>query len=324
MNNAQSIESAGGFKRALGHPFLSHLRILIPLLLLCLVFSILSPYFFTVNNLFTVILESSITSIVASGQALVIMTGGIDLSVGSIMALTTVIVGEMLSVGLPLPLVIVAALVSGSMIGLINGILITRGKIAPFIATLGTYSAINGLALIVSNATPIPVENMPLMSLGSGYLGPVPIASVVTLIVVAAAHILLRHNPFGTYVLAIGGSEQAAKMAGIHTRFNRTMVYVLCSLLATVGGIILTGRLGSAEPTAGGSYMLDSVAAVVMGGVSLFGGEGSIVGPVLGSLILGVLLNGLSLLGVSSNYQPIAEGVVIVLAVLMGQLRKRR
>lgn len=297
--------------------------IVIAFILLCVALSFLTPTFLTSGNLLNVGRQVSIVAILAAGQTFVILTAGIDLSVGSVLALAgAVAAGVSASFGWGPG--IVAGLLVGAGAGLLNGLAITLLLVPDFVATLAMLSIARGATLIYTNGQPIGVADGPMRSLGAGSIGPIPVPIVVTLVVFAVAIVVLRSMTFGRYVYATGGNRRAAAFSGIDTNRVRVLVYVVSGLLAAIAGVVLTGRLATADPQAGVGYELDAIAAVVLGGTSLFGGEGSVARTLLGALILGVLSNGMNLLDVSPFYQEVVKGVVIVIAVALGNLEQLR
>jgi ribose transport system permease protein len=297
---------------------------LIGLAVLCLILWILTPYFFTVSNLLNIAEQTSINAIVAVGMTFVILSGGIDLSVGSIVALSGVVLGAALQSGQPMLIAIPLALAVGLACGLVNGALISWGGLPPFIVTLGTMSIARGAALLFTEGRPVSGFDAGFRMLATGRIGFIPAPIIVTIIVYAIAHFVLTRTTFGRYVYAIGGNEEATRLSGVAIRFHKTMIYGVSGLMSGVAAIILTARLNSAQPIAGMMYELDAIAATVIGGTSLMGGEGSLGGTLVGALIMGVLRNGLNLLGVSSFLQQIVIGAVIVVAVLLDTILKRR
>lgn len=278
---------------------------------------ILTPHFLTVSNLLNVAQQTAINAIIAVGLTFVIISGGIDLSVGSMVAFSGVVLASLLQLGMPLPVAIAAGLATGLAGGLVNGVLITFGRLPPFIATLGMMSVARGGALLFTDGRPVSGFSEGFRWIATGEILIVPVPVVLMLAVYAVAHFALRRTAFGRYVFAIGGNEEAANLSGVPVRFHKTMVYGACGLLSALAAVVLTARLNSAQPIAGINYELDAIAATVIGGTSLMGGQGSVVGTLIGALIMGVLRNGLNLLGVSSFIQQLVIGVVIILAVLM-------
>lgn len=293
------------------------------LILLCLVLWILTPYFLTVSNLVNVAQQTAINAIIAVGMTYVIITAGIDLSVGSILAFSGVILARALNADVPLPVALLAAIGAGTALGVVNGLLITYGRLPPFISTLGMMSVARGLALIVSDGRPISGFSESLRFLANGDLIGVPMPVVITGVVMIAGQFCLKRTWFGRYVYAIGGNEEAARLSGINITFVKVAVYGLAGALSALAAIVLTARLNSAQPTAGSMYELDAIAATVIGGSSLMGGEGSVVGTLIGALIMGVLRNGLNLLDVSSFIQQTVIGSAIIAAVLIDMAIKR-
>lgn len=296
---------------------------LIGLLLLCAVLSILSPYFLTVSNLLNVTQQTAINAIIAVGMTFVIISAGIDLSVGSMVAFSGVVLASVLHAGWPLPLALLLGLATGSLCGAVNGLLITLGKLPPFISTLGMMSVARGAALVYTGGRPISGFDPEFRLLATGELFFIPLPVVLMIGIYLIAHFVLTRTRFGLYVYAIGGNEEATKLSGVNVRFHKTMVYAFSGLTSGFAAVILTARLNSAQPIAGMMYELDAIAATVIGGTSLMGGEGTLRGTLIGALIMGVLRNGLNLLGISSFLQQIVIGSVIIVAVLVdAQLKK--
>lgn len=285
--------------------------------LLVVALSILSNSFLTVSNILNVARQVSINAIIAAGMTFVILTGGIDLSVGSVLAFSGAIIAGLLSTGRPVVLAILAGLTVGGLLGLVNGLIISRGKVQPFIATLAMLTIARGATLVYTDGRPITGLPDAFVWLGAGEVGQVPVPVIIMALVFALCYIVLTRTVLGRYVYAIGGNEEAARLSGVNVTFYKTLVYVISGVLSTTSAIILTARLNSAQPTAGSGFELDAIAAVVLGGTTLAGGEGGIGGTLLGAFIIGVLNNGLNLLNVSSFYQQVVKGVVILLAVLL-------
>jgi ribose transport system permease protein len=295
------------------------------LIILCVVMTILSPYFLTFNNLFNVGTQIAVIAILALGQTFVIVSGGIDLSVGSVLGLAGIVFGWA-SVVANLPLAALAlGIGAGALAGLTNGLLITLGNLPPFIATLAMLSAARGLALVISGGVPLNPIPGAILSLGSGDLfGFVPLPVVLMLVMWALTIGILRSTYAGRCMYAIGGNEEASRLSGINVSRQKLIVYTLSGLFAGIAGILITARLASADPQAGFTYELDAIAAVVIGGASLSGGVGNASGTLIGALILGVLRNGLNLLNVSAFWQQVIIGAVIALAVMTDTLRRRK
>ena len=284
----------------------------------------LTPHFLTVSNLLNIAQQTSINAIVAAGMTFVIISGGIDLSVGSIVALSGVALGTFLQAGQPGIVAVIAAVAVGISSGLVNGLLVSFGRLPPFIATLGMMSVARGSALVLTEGRPISGFGEGFRWVATGSLGPIPAPVIITLLVYAIAHVVITRTTFGRYVYAIGGNEEATRLSGVAVRFHKTAIYAVSGLMSAVAAVVLTARLNSAQPIAGMMYELDAIAATVIGGTSLMGGEGSLFGTLVGALIMGVLRNGLNLLGVSSFLQQIVIGGVIVGAVLVDTLLKRQ
>lgn len=297
--------------------FLQRYGLVVSFLLLCLALSLLSDRFLTVGNLTNVLRQSTINLIIAIGMTYVILTAGIDLSVGAVLALATVVTADLLQRGVPILPTILLGLTLGGVLGMASGLLISRVKVPPFVATLGMMTVARGLALTYTQGRPITGLPNAFRSIGTGYLGPIPMPIIVAAVAFLAGYLLLTRTRMGMYIYALGNNPVAAHYTGIATSNYITFVYVLAGALAALAGMILVARLDSAQPTAGLGYEFDAIAAVVVGGTSFAGGEGSLMGTLLGVLVISVLNNGLNLLNVSSFYQPVVTGVVIALALLL-------
>ncbi|ELQ1191559.1 ribose ABC transporter permease [Salmonella enterica subsp. enterica serovar Kentucky] len=290
---------------------------LIALLVLIAIVSTLSPNFFTVNNLFNILQQTSVNAIMAVGMTLVILTSGIDLSVGSLLALTGAVAASIVGVEVNALVAVAAALALGA----VTGVIVAKGRVQAFIATLVMMLLLRGVTMVYTDGSPVNTgftDNADLFGwFGIGRPLGVPTPVWIMAIVFIAAWYMLHHTRLGRYIYALGGNEAATRLSGISVSKVKIIVYSLCGLTASLAGIIEVARLSSAQPTAGTGYELDAIAAVVLGGTSLAGGKGRIVGTLIGALILGFLNNGLNLLGVSSYYQMIVKAVVILLAVLV-------
>ncbi len=308
--------------------FLSHyarqLGTLSGLFGLSLVLWALTPHFLTVSNLLNVAEQAAIIAIVAVGMTFVIITGGIDLSVGSVLAFAGVVMASVLHADAPVPLALGAALGTGLFCGLVNGALITVGRLPPFIATLGMMSVARGTALMFTEGRPVSGFSGGFRSLATGEVLGLPVSVVHMVGVYLVAHFVLTRTKLGRYTYAIGGNEEAALLSGVNVKFYKAAVYGISGLLSGLAAVLLTARLNSAQPIAGMMYELDAIAATVIGGTSLLGGEGTVVGTLIGALIMAVLRNGLNLLGVSSFIQQVVIGSVIIAAVLIDMWLKRR
>lgn len=295
---------------------------LIGLIVLVIVFQALNPTFLSMGNVSSMLVAAAILIILAVGQTFVIATAGIDLSIASVMTLGAVVFGQVYAAGLGLAAACLLGVVAAALAGAVNGLVIAWGKITDFIVTLGMLSAASGLALILADGKPVTIIDPLLLGLSTGGLGIFGWSFIIAVAVAVAAHVTLFHTRFGTHLFATGGAPESATAMGISTRRIKIAVYLISGLLAGLGALLLVARIGAAEPAANTAFLLNSVAAVVLGGVSLFGGRGTIVGPFFGALLLIALVNGLTLLGVSQFYQPLAVGIVVVLAALLMRFQK--
>lgn len=291
---------------------------------LCVLLWILTPHFLTVSNLLNVLEQTSINAVIAVGMTVVILSGGIDLSVGSILALAGVVMATLLHQEWPLPLAIATGLAIGFGFGALNGVAIAWGRLPPFIATLGMMSIARGCALLFTEGRPVSGFEQGFRSLATARLLGVPAPVILTAALYIAARFVLSSTRFGRYVYAMGGNEEATRLSGVNIRLHKTLVYSVSGLTSAVAAVLLTARLNSAQPIAGIMYELDAIAATVIGGTSLTGGDGGVGGTLIGALIMGVLRNGLNLLGVSSFLQQVVIGLVIVFAVLLDAALKSR
>ena len=293
--------------------------ILMGLVILCLGLTVLTDKFATVTNFFNVVRQITINLYLACGMTFVILTGGIDLSVGSTLALSSAIMASLIKGGMDPIMGIVVAAIIGLILGTINGVVISYGKVAPFIATLATMTIFRGLTLVYTDGNPISslTDNQLFHMFGQGYFAGIPVPAVVMLLMFALCWFILNKTPLGRKTYAVGGNEKVSFIAGIKIERIKIFAYAITGLFCALAGAILTSRLNSAQPTAGTGYELDAIAAVVLGGTSLSGGKGRIVGTLIGVLIIGTLNNGLNILNVSSFYQQVVKGIVILLAVLM-------
>lgn len=292
---------------------------LLALVLLFIVITVLNPSFMEPNNILNLLRQTSINALIAFGMTFIILTGGIDLSVGSILALSSALMAGMMVSGLDPILAILVGILLGAIMGVINGILVSKGKMAPFIVTLATMTIFRGLTLVYTDGKPITGigDSVMFQMLGRGYFLGVPVPAVVMIIAFLILWFLLHKTSFGRKTYAIGGNERASRISGIKVDRVKVAIYGLAGTMAAIAGAILTSRLNSAQPTAGQSYEMDAIAAVVLGGTSLSGGKGRLFGTLIGVLIIGTLNNGMNLLGVSSFYQQVVKGAVILIAVLL-------
>jgi ribose transport system permease protein len=296
--------------------------IFIAFILICIAMTILSPVFLTVTNIRNVIRQSSIYGIMAIGMTFVILTAGIDLSVGSILALAGAIAAGSVKAGMGLEMTIILALAIGLGCGLVNGVLVTMGRITPFVVTLGMMSIARGLTLIYTKGYPISGFEGPFRFIGGGDLIAIPFPIIVFVFTTIVAWLILSQTRLGRYTYAIGGNEETVKLSGINANLYKTIVYMLSGIASAISALILTSRLNSAGPVAGTGYELDVIAAVVIGGTSLMGGRGSVWGTLIGALLIGVINNGMNLLGISPYFQLVVKGVIIIGAVLLDRLRQ--
>ena len=280
--------------------------------------------FLSVSNFLNIVLSTSVFGVLAIGMTFVICSAGIDLSVGSIVGFSGV-VGALATAnfGLPWPACIVACLAAGALAGWVNGFLITKGGIPPFIATLGMLGVARGMALVLSNGVSIYGLPPEVVYLGQGRPFGVPTPVIVLLGAAVVAHVLLTHTRFGVYAQVIGDNEAAARAMGVRVEQHKVMLYTLSGLLAGLAGLLFAARINSGEPTAGLNYELTAITATIIGGTNLFGGRGSVIGTIIGALIMGVLQNGLNLLAVQPFYQQIAIGAVLILAVWLDRINSR-
>ncbi len=300
---------------------------LLPFLTLIVLFvalAIASPHFLTATNLSSVVRQTAVINIMALGMTLIIVAGGIDLSVGAILAMGGLLGTMAMAAGQPILLSILIGILTGMVCGFINGFLTTRLKINPFIVTLGTLGIIRGTALIISNGLPVHDIPQAFSFLGEGTVLGVPFVLWILVVCAIIVHIIMQHTKLGRYAFAIGSNEQAAYYAGIPVSFHTTAVYAIGGMLTGLSGMIEASRLMTGQPTAGQGYELQAIAAVVIGGGSLRGGEGSVIGTLVGAFIMGLLANGSDLLGIRPYLQQAIIGAVIILAVSVDELRKRK
>ncbi|MGM9531084.1 ABC transporter permease [Intestinibacter sp.] len=296
---------------------------LIALVLLVVVISFISPEFRTVDNFLSLLRQSSINGLIAFGMTCVILTGGIDLSVGSVLALTTAICASLIVNGTPVALAMIIALVIGVVFGAISGIFVTKGRLQPFIATLITMTVFRGATMIFMDGKPISNlgSSFLLKFLGKGAILGIPLPVILFIVIFAIFMFVLEKTTFGRRIYATGSNWKSAKLAGVNIDRTKIAAYAISGLMSAMAGLILLSRLNSAQPTLGSGYELDAIAAVALGGVSMNGGRGRIWGTFVGVLIIAVLNNGLNILGVSSYYQDVVKGIVILIAVLSDRKR---
>ena len=305
--------------------FMENLGIIIGLFSMCVALSILSPAFLTEANILNVLRQVSTNANLAIGMTLAIIICGIDLSVGSILALSgTVTAGLITNNNMPVMAAVAIGLILGTILGFINGYIIAKTGIPPFIVTLAMYNIARGAAYVYTNGMPIRTMNEGFNAIGNGYLGPIPLPVIYTLVFLVIMSVVMNKSKFGRYVYALGGNKEAAMFSGINTRKITVAVYTLIGFLSGFSGIVLCARMYSGQPTVGVGFELDAIAAVVLGGTSMMGGIGKVGGTMLGVLVIGVLNNGLNLLNINSFWQLVAKGLVILLAVYVDILKKKK
>lgn len=291
-----------------------------------LIISLMSSRFLTVSNILNVLRQTSINAIIAAGMTFIILTGGIDLSVGSTLAISGAVTAKLVVSGVNVFIALLIGIAVGIAVGIFNGIVISKGKVQPFIATLATMTMIRGYTLVFTNGRPISMGSASgkevIGFIGRGDIFNIPVPIYLMIIVFAFAYYILNYTAFGRHVYALGGNEEATKLSGINVDKIKIKVYAISGALSAIAGIIVMSRLFSAQPQAGSGYELDAIAAVVLGGTSLAGGVGSILGTITGALIIGILNNALNLMNVSSYYQLLAKGLVILIAVLLDRKQK--
>ena len=303
------------------------------LIVLFIGFSIASPYFLTFDNVIGILLATAVNGVLALGVTFVIITAGIDLSVGTVMTFSAVMTGVFITnLHLPVPIGILGGILAGTTAGFVNGNVISRMKIPPFIATLGMFYIAKGLSLVISELKPIYFNDTPAfreMTMGSamGRIIPgfeVPNAVFIMFGAAIIAHLILSRTILGRYTFALGSNEEATRLSGVNVASWKTAVYTLCGMFAGIGGVLMASRLNSAQPALGSGYELDAIAAVVIGGTSLSGGEGSILGTIIGAFLISTLTNGLRILSVPQEWQMVVTGTIVILAVFLDILRRRR
>lgn len=285
--------------------------------------AVISPNFRNPQNLLNLMQQNSVNVVIACGMTFVIITGGIDLSAGSTAALAGM-AGAALMIRRGIFMGMIGGLAASVAVGLANGLLIGKVGMAPFVATLGTQIITRGVLFVSTNATPIYGLPMEYMTVGLGNIGPFPIATSIAVIVAVMMYVLLRHTPFGQYVLAVGGNEESARLSGIDVHRVKIQTYVAAAFLAGLGGLILLGQTNTGQPQAGTGYELNAIAAVVVGGTPVSGGQGNILNTVIGALLLGLIANALNLLNVSAYWQPAVTGLIILVAVGVDTMSKKR
>ena len=304
--------------------------VLVALVVLCAALSFASPYFFTLRNVFNVLQGMSTIGIMAVGTTIVLIAGGLDLSVGSVLAVGAVLTARLMTYdGLNPWLAVAVGLAAGGALGLVNGVLVTKARIVPFIATLGTLSIARGLAFLLATggagsvASNVPMRNPGVAFLGAGYIGPVPVPVILMLLFVGVAAVLLSRTVLGRQIYAVGSNARAARLSGISVERVQLVTYVVAGVLSAIAGVVTTGLLSTASTNLGQGVELDVIAAAVIGGTSLSGGEGTVIGTLIGAAIMAVVRNAFVLLGLPLHLQVMIIGVVILLAVGLDRRRRR-
>ena len=291
--------------------------IVISLILLVVIFTMATNTFFSVKNMVNILQQTSINCVIALGMTLVIITGGIDLSVGSIMALTGMVMAQMMTSGVNIGLSLFVGVCLGIACGVLNGLLISKLQLQPFLVTLGTMSVFRGLTLIISNGLPVRGFPQEFSDSMNSLNASVPVPVILLLVFAVILFFVIKYTKYGQYVFAIGGNEEASRLSGINTLLVKTITYAINGFACSLAAIIFMGRLAAADPQAGNGYEMYAIAAAAIGGASLAGGKGSLVGTIIGALILGTLSNGLTLCNVQSFYQTLAIGLIVIIATVI-------
>jgi ribose transport system permease protein len=304
------------------------------LILLIIFFSFANEHFLNFENFVNILIATAVVGVIALGETFVIITGGIDLSVGTVMTVSSVMTAVTITnMGLPVPIGVLAGILTGGVLGLLNGVLIARLKLPPFIATLGVLNIARGLALVITQTRPIYFSNTPEFNTGvmgnlfgikvSGEFG-IPNIAIIMFVAVIVAAFILNRTALGRYTFALGSNEEAVRLSGVNVQAWKMAVYTLCGLFAGLAGVLISARVNSAQPALGFGYELDAISAVVIGGTSLAGGEGTILGTIIGAFIVRTLTNGLQIMSVPQEWQIVVTGVVVILAVYLDIIRRRQ
>ncbi len=293
-------------------------------LIIFIAFSMLNENFLSVNNILNIIVQSAIIAIIAVGQTMVILTSGIDLSVGSVVGAVGIGIGLLMVSGVPIPLAVGLGIIMGAIFGLINGVIISYGRVPAFITTLGMMGIARGFGLALNEGKPVAGLPMAFEKIASASVAGIPSFVFYTLIIYIIMFVILERTKFGRHIYAIGGNRDAARLSGVKVKLVEMVVYLFSGIFSGLGAVLLTARLNYATPVAGTGYELDTIAAVVIGGTALSGGQGKIIGTLVGALMLGILRNGLTILNVSSFFQQIIIGAVIIIAVFMDKLNEKK
>lgn len=297
--------------------------LVIILIVMCIVWTIMSPNFLTMNNLMNVVRQASYTAIASVGMTLVIIIGEIDLSAGSLIAASGLIAAAVFKATNSVFLAFGAALLSGLLVGLFNGVLCAKGKLPGFIATLASMTILRALGYIVTGGDPISVMDKDFTAIGTGYIGIIPTPVVIMIVCIAIGSFIMNKTRFGRYVYAVGGNAETSQWSGLNVDKIRILVYTFMGVLTAVAGIIVAARLGSGQPSAGQNFEMDCITAAVVGGTSMSGGKGKISGTIVGVLLLTVLVNGMTLVDINSYWQQVIKGIIIVVSVLMDTSTKK-
>ncbi len=293
------------------------------LLFMIVLMSCLTDTFFTTRNLLNLVRQVSFIAIIGFGSAYIMICGGLDLSPGSVVAVTSVVSCSFATGNYPTSVAILIGLLIGVVVGTVNGLLVTALRVPPFIATLGTMTSCNGIAMLYSDGNSIKGLTDSYKYWGAGKIMGIPISIIIMLVLAVIMFVVLVYTPFGRHIVAVGDNIQAAKISGIKTERIILLVYIIGGVLASIASILMSGRIASGQPLLGDGYEMDAISAAVVGGVSLKGGVGSMGGVICGALIIGIINNGMDLLGVSSYWQQIVKGIIIVLAIVLDQLKQR-
>ncbi len=303
--------------------FFERYAIYLVLIIEIVLFSILSPYFLSVDNLINILRQVSIVGIMAVGMTFVILTGGIDLSIGGVVACVGVICAKLMVNGVHPIFAILVSLIFAALVGLVNTVFSHEFKLIPMIVTLATLQILKGISYIITGAIPVFGFTEGFKVIGQGYLGPIPIPIIIMLVLYVIAYIILTYTSFGQSIYAIGGNEEAVRLTGINIRKQKYLAYILCSLITAVAGIVLLSRVNTAQPSAGIGYEMDVITGAVLGGISMSGGEGKITGVFAGVLVMAILSNGMLMMSVSEYWQWVAKGIVMLMAITYDKILKR-
>lgn len=319
---------ASRFKNGVVKYFKDNIGIIIAFLAMCIflvVFPTTRTTFLTSKNVFNILRQNAANLFLATGMTMVIILGGIELSVGSVIALSGVVTaGCVVNFGLPEIVAFLIGIAVGAVVGMANGFVICKTEIPPFIVTLASMNITKGIALVLTGGSPIRCMTDTFKFLGAGYVGPIPTSAILMLIIFVIASLIINRTQLGRHIYAVGGNAQAAKFSGINVQRVKFIVYTYTGIMSGIAGVVVASKLYSGQPTAGDGAEMDAIAAVVVGGTSMSGGSGRLGGTLIGVLIIGVLNNGLNLMGVDSNWQYIVKGLVILLAVYVDFLRNKK